>query len=82
MVTCEANDGRDDFEKRLVVNQPMIDEALRNCFTLEDKITWTQTDKEIYENECAIMLIDDDSAKEATLESIDEGNKHLWPIVI
>ena len=77
LVTCEANDGRDDFEKRLVVNRQMIDEALRNCFSLEDKITWTEADKEIYQNECAIMLIDEDSAKEATLEEIDDGNKHL-----
>lgn len=76
-MTCEANDGRDDFEKRLVVNRQMIDEALRNCFSLEDKITWTEADKEIYQNECAIMLIDEDSAKEATLEEIDDGNKHL-----
>ena len=75
MVTCEANDGRDDFEKRLVVNRQMIDEALRNCFTLEDKITWSQADKEIYENECAIMLIDDDSAKDATLDATNEENK-------
>lgn len=82
LVTCEANDGRDDFEKRLVVNRQMIDEALRNCFSLEDKITWTEADKEIYQNECAIMLIDEDSAKEATLEEIDDGNKHLWAIMI
>jgi hypothetical protein len=40
-----------------------MEEIVRSCFVLEDKITWTRADREIYENECAMILIDDDLAR-------------------
>ncbi len=74
MVTCQATDGRQDFEKKLVVTRQMLDEAVRKCFVLEDKITWTKVDREIYENQCAMILIDDDAARETMFDDIDEEN--------
>lgn len=43
-MTCLASDGREDFEKGLVVTKEMIEKVIRRCFSPEDKITWTDMD--------------------------------------
>jgi hypothetical protein len=74
LITCEATDGREDFENGLVVTKQMIEDNLLQYWSYDVIMQWNEVQALHYYNECAKMLIEKDLAETSLSEELENQN--------